>query len=318
MIRNLVLSGCGVKIFLYLGILKYLDEHNILQNITRYVGCSAGSLILFFVSLKYSCNELEELLINIKLDELVNIDTEAVLNFFDNLGMSNLDHAERILRIVLKAKTGKSSITFEELNKFNDKELVIVATNIHKYQTVYFSYKNNPDMDVVTAVLMSLCIPILFNPIKYKDEYYVDGGITCHYPIEYIPESELLETFGVIVTPDYCILKDCVDNDEMLCLTNFKQNASINSIEDYIFSILGCPLFRQIQDSYKKHSKNTLLILNNKNPVDFDLPKEEKKHFVELGYEKITEFFPKFKKYLEETKPKNQESKFKSIGVQTD
>ena len=142
MIKNLVFSGCGVKIFLYLGILKYLDEHSILKNITRYVGCSAGSLILFFISLNYSYNELEELLINIKLDELVNIDTEAVLNLFDNLGMCKLDEAERVLRIILKAKTGKKSITFKELNEFNSKELVIVATNIHKYQTVFFSYKN--------------------------------------------------------------------------------------------------------------------------------------------------------------------------------
>ena len=52
MIKNLVLSGCGVKIFLYLGILKYLDEINILKNITRYVGCSAGSLILKIVSVQ--------------------------------------------------------------------------------------------------------------------------------------------------------------------------------------------------------------------------------------------------------------------------
>lgn len=318
MIKNLVLSGCGVKIFLYLGILKYLDEHDILKNITRYVGCSAGSLILFFIALNYSYNELEELLINIKLDELVNIDTEAVLNFFDNLGMCKLDEAERVLRIILKAKTGKKSITFRELNEFNNRELVIVATNIHKYQTVFFSYESNPEMDVVTAVLMSLCIPIMFNPIMYKDEYYVDGGIICHYPIEYIPESELHETFGVIVTPDYCILKDCVDSDDLVCLSNVKQNACINSIEDYIFTILGCPIFKQIQESYKKYSKNTLLILNNKNPVDFDLPKEEKKHFVKLGYEKITDFFPKFEKYLNKKKLESRNNKFKSIGTQTD
>ena len=51
MIKNLVLSGCGVKIFLYVGILKFLDKNNLVNSINRFVGCSAGALFLFFMSL---------------------------------------------------------------------------------------------------------------------------------------------------------------------------------------------------------------------------------------------------------------------------
>ena len=238
--------------------------------------------------------------------------------------MCGLDNGERILRIILKAKTGKEYLTFKELWNINKKELVIVATNIHRYKTVYFSYKDTPDMDIVTAVLMSLCIPILFNPIKYNDEYYVDGGITCHYPIGYIDKSEYNETLGVIVTPDYCVFKECLSVDvcknvdkkteesiNEICL---KQKATIDSIEEYIFSIIGCPMFTQIQDSYKQHSQFTLLIINNKNSIDFEIRTDEKLSLIDIGYNKLSEFYPK----LESVLTKEKINKYRDIGVQTE
>lgn len=316
MIKNLVLSGCGVKIFLYVGILKYLTEHNLLDKVERLVGCSAGSLILFFVALDYSYSEIYELLLGIKLEDITNINSDSVLNFFDNFGMCSLEEAERILRIILKAKTGVESITFKELFNNTNKDLIVVATNIHKYKTVFFSKNKTPDMDVVTAVKMSLCIPIFFNPVEYENEYYVDGGITCHYPIEYIDPSEYKITLGVLVLPDYCIFEECLNNNSSTqAVDNIKQCAKIDTIEEYIFSILGCPVFKQIQQSFKEHNNITLLIINNKNPVDFSLSQSEKLTFVNSGYDKITEFYPLYKKYIEK---QEKIKEYSSKSTQTD
>ena len=316
MIKNLVFSGCGVKIFLYVGILKYLAEHNLLDKVERLVGCSAGSLILFFVALDYSYSEIYELLLGIKLEDITKMDGDSVLNFFGNFGMCSLEEAERILRIILKAKVGSESITFRDLFNKTNKDLIVVATNIHKYKTVFFSKDQTPDMDVVTAVKMSLCIPIFFNPVKYDDEYYVDGGLTCHYPIEYIDPSEYKITLGVLVLPDYCIFEDCLDNSTSTQdVGNIKQCAKIDTIEEYIFSILGCPVFKQIQQSFKNHNNITLLIINNKNPVDFSLSQSEKLTFVDSGYDKITEFYPSYKEYIEIQETKKE---YSTKSTQTD
>jgi len=38
-------------------------------------------------------------------------------------------------------------------------------------------------MSVKTAILMSCALPPIFKPILYKNEYYLDGGMLCNYPI---------------------------------------------------------------------------------------------------------------------------------------
>ena len=189
-IKNLVFSGSGSKIYIYLGVIKYLLEQDKLKDVTNYVGTSGGTLIVLLLVLDYKYDSILDLFMKINLETLKKIDSADVLNFFDNYGINDLNECDRIFRIILNAKLGKRTITFKELYEITNKNLVICATNIHKYKTVFFSHTDYPDMDVIKAITMSICIPFFFKPIKYENEFYVDGSITCHYPIEYFKEPE--------------------------------------------------------------------------------------------------------------------------------
>lgn len=59
--RNLVFKGKGVKGIGHIGVLKYLDldKINILKNIKRFGGTSAGAIIT--LGLGYNVNDLEEI-----------------------------------------------------------------------------------------------------------------------------------------------------------------------------------------------------------------------------------------------------------------
>jgi NTE family protein len=72
-------------------------------------------------------------------------------------------------------KTYFKNNSFEDLNI----PLIIAATNILKGEINYFS-----DGELSSALLASSCIPVLFSPLYYRGNYYVDGGVLNNFPIE--------------------------------------------------------------------------------------------------------------------------------------
>jgi len=85
-------------------------------------------------------------------------------------------------------------VTFAELHKAGFKDMYFVGVNTHTGEAEYFSHEHTPDMVVASAVRISMSIPGVFYPVPKltKDAHgvvnkstdlYVDGGVTCNYPI---------------------------------------------------------------------------------------------------------------------------------------
>ena len=53
--------------------------------------------------------------------------------------------------------------------------LVITGTNVNSRESHYFNYITTPDMNITTALKISMCIPFFFNAVKYNENIYVDG-----------------------------------------------------------------------------------------------------------------------------------------------
>ena len=53
---NLLISGGGIYGIMILGIIKYLQEYNILDNIKKYLGTSVGAIICLLLNIKYYIN----------------------------------------------------------------------------------------------------------------------------------------------------------------------------------------------------------------------------------------------------------------------
>ena len=64
MIKNIVFTSGGTRGICYIGVIKLLEEYNLLKNLNTYCGVSIGSIFALLLLLDYSYKELEELLVN--------------------------------------------------------------------------------------------------------------------------------------------------------------------------------------------------------------------------------------------------------------
>jgi predicted acylesterase/phospholipase RssA len=138
-----------------------------------------------------------------------------------------------------------SDITFDQLYKLTSKNLIITTTNLSSNNCIYLNHVNYPNMSVHLAIKMSCCIPFIFEPIEYNNEYYVDGGLLNMFPIKYIKKKDLSKTIGI--------------NIENI-------NQSINNIFQYYIHITKVAVNNSvINKKYYKDNKNIYNIILTKN-----------------------------------------------------
>ena len=293
-IKNLVFSGGGIKIFIFAGCLKYLYENNLINSLEAVCGTSTGSIISTALALGYKLSEIIELLIKIDYSNFTNINSEGILNFYDNYGLDNTDELERVFRIIIKAKAGDENITFKELYNITNVKLVICATNINKMECQFFDHIKTPDCKVIDALISSISIPFMFCPRKIDDYYYVDGALTNNFPMEYF-DKEIENTLGFIN------------------INSSFQNMEINSIEQYFFAVSLCSITKLIKNTLDKYNDKSVIIDSNQNIIEFDLSLDKKYELINYGFQLTEDYFKK-KKENEEM----FENKFSDKETQTE
>lgn len=281
MIKNIVLSASGSKFFIHFGFIKYLEKHDMIKNIETIIGCSGGAVVGFLLCLGYNVDTIVEVFLNIEYDKIKNINTESVLCFFENWGLDNGEGFERILRIFLKNILNTSKITFKELYDKTNINLVVTASNICKNTEVFFDYKTNADLDVISAIMASVCIPIMFTPKKINNEIFVDGALLCCYPIEYIETDESIkqeETLGIVIISKSQI---CIEEINDKCIINSK--IEIDTFQTYLITLLHSNMTQQLKRIYKKYKDITILAYNDRNGLDFEMSKKERLDLIDEG-----------------------------------
>lgn len=187
--NTLVLSGGGVKGYYYIGIIKYLEDNQILKNINKYAGTSIGAYVCFLLVLNYSYNEILNLFYNVDVSKLIklsikNLISENYWGIYDNSNMI------KYIKNTFKYKGINENITFKDLYNLNNKYLGIIATNLSKNKEIIFDYINTPDEHVLDAILASINLPILFPKFEINGDIYIDGGFSNNFPINhYISDS---------------------------------------------------------------------------------------------------------------------------------
>ncbi|XP_048745823.1 uncharacterized protein LOC125658584 isoform X2 [Ostrea edulis] len=194
--ENLVFRGGGVKGLAYCGAIEVLEKYKMIKNVKRFAGASAGAICATFLALGYSSSELKELLGTNFYTLLINFSKWEVhryptliynlLNYFGFFETSNF-LAWLGKAIEEKAGKGKKDLTFRELYDTTGKELCVIITSLNSQLEEYCHPKTTPDLSIRKAVQISMSIPGLFQTQTVdndgKLDYYVDGGVTCNYPI---------------------------------------------------------------------------------------------------------------------------------------
>jgi NTE family protein len=203
MIKNLVISGGGVKIIASLGVIKYLKENDLLKSINNYYGTSAGSIICLMLALGFELEEMVKFIENFDLDKLIIVNTE---NLFTTFNVCENTKIEKVIKLFLNFKLNNQNdlkkinyenITMKELYNKTNKYLSVTSTCLTTQEAVYISHETFPNIPVWKAILMSCSIPLIFKPIEWENKQYVDGGLIDNFPLFNIKLDEIKYTLGI-------------------------------------------------------------------------------------------------------------------------
>jgi NTE family protein len=183
---NLVFEGGGVKGIAYAGALQVLSERNILSNITRVAGTSAGAITACLICLGYSAADIKAAVMAIDFNSFE--DSWDPLRIPTEYGLYKGDKFLEWLQGLITAKGLDENITFAGLRENGLRDLYVYATNLNIYNAQQFSYVDTPNVIVAEAVRASMSIPLFFKAWKFSnslpnDDVYVDGGVVLNYPL---------------------------------------------------------------------------------------------------------------------------------------
>ena len=319
--ETVVFSGGGPKGIAYVGALKYIQEKKILKKINNFIGSSAGSIMCTFISLATIYEEqrqkddppywefLQNIILNVNFMDFidnkllkevltqskttsVNINLNDLLSCFktllENDALCKGTVIVKFFKETLKKIGLDENITLGELYKLNHKRLILVSCSLSFDKTAYFDYKTALDMPLVKAMRASMAIPYIFAPVKYNNDYFVDGGLTSNYPIDFFgysadysrPETKCI---GIVLNSKEQILRP--------------EKKRIKNIGTYTLSLFQLLLGNVGNSLNKRNIHRTIFIdCDNITMTSFDISKKEKMKLISRGYNAAMEYHEYCKK----------------------
>ena len=268
--KNIVFSGTNLFFINYIGIIKELENTNILDNIENYYGNSIGGLISLLVIIGFNSDELYNLFKSINLSKFTNINENNIFALINNLGMNSHINLKKYITKLIKTKSYNiKTLTFNELYKLTNKNLNLVCTNITTEKIELLNKDNNPNMLIIDAILITMTLPLYFEPYKYNNNLYIDCTISNNFPINY---CNINETIGILSN-------------------NININKHINEINN-IFNYLLIIFIRIIQNnnyiSYKKN--NNIILIKEINLLQLNITKKEYTKLYNNGIKLMKDF----------------------------
>jgi NTE family protein len=268
-INTLVLSGGSLKGISYIGVLRALDDNNILKNIKTFAGTSIGGIMSVLHTIGYTPDELTDFINLIDLEIFRNIN---INHFLEDYGIDNGKKLLFVFEKIFEAKNINKKITFIELFQKTGINLILTGVCINDKKLHYISHNTFPDMQVLIGLRITSSVPFLFTPVKYDNKLFIDGGIMNNYPIN-IFNDRLDEVLGVYLNESY----DSVNN--------------INNLESYLENTLEC-IFEGITSALISNYQNQTvkLVLPKFNILVAALSIEDKENLYTIGYTETMKF----------------------------
>ena len=256
-IKNIVLSGGGINSLSFLGAFKAIDESDILDEINTYVGTSAGSMISALLIAGFKHDEIYNFCLKFDFSKT---DTEFnITNLFEKFGANDGNKVMYVFNRLLLEKGFNSDTTLKSFYEKTKKKLIICATCVNECKVYYFDYINYPDLELWKAIRMSISIPLLFEPYKFEDKLFVDGGVVDNFPIQLLKDS-LDETLGLSI----------IGNDF------FNNETEIDDIFVFIKKVFSCSVFCNVNYKIRKYIKNVITINCDRQGYEYNINEESK------------------------------------------
>jgi NTE family protein len=212
--KNLIFEGGGVRGLAYAGALMEMDERNLLDSVNRVAGTSAGGIAACLYAVGYTPSEILHLISEMNIKSFADgrfIFIGGMRRMVKHFGWYRGERFNRWIGNLIKTKTGKENLTFEELylltqsnSKF--KQLYLTATNLSLQKTSILCHETFPKMEIRTGVRITMSIPFFFRALivnqegrecskkeRSRGQVMIDGGITANFPIHIFDYQKYLD-----------------------------------------------------------------------------------------------------------------------------
>uniref|UniRef100_A0A6C0BK43 PNPLA domain-containing protein n=1 Tax=viral metagenome TaxID=1070528 RepID=A0A6C0BK43_9ZZZZ len=278
-IDKLVFSGGSLKGCAHIGVIKYLEEHHVINQIRSLAGCSIGSLVALLLNLSYTSAEMEDCLDDFDYIKYQSID---ICHLVTHFGLDTFEKIHQYIAHLMTRKNVSPEITFEQLYQQTHIHLIMNAVCLNTHTNTFFDYQSSPQMPVIVAVRASMTLPFVFGSMTYQHLTYVDGGVLDNFPIDF---------------PLFNEAPDTVLGVNLHNLANFSIR-EISTIDQYCTHLFSCLYDTYLDLATQTHQHPSTHVINISTAaygaLDLSLSTQDKLALIKLGYQKTQDYFQPF------------------------
>lgn len=190
MFHNVALSGGGAHVLSFIGALQRYEERGLLRTARGYATSSGGSFVGLMLALGFSAVEMEAFVRRmLASDFALRISLKHAWSFGSTYGLDDGESVYELVDAIFRERNMSPRTTFLDLAKERGRHLIVAVANVNKERVEYLSVDNAPDMPVRTAVRMTTSVPIIYTPVLYEGDYYVDALFYDNFPIRCFAEE---------------------------------------------------------------------------------------------------------------------------------
>lgn len=265
------LSGGGVNGLQYIGMFYSFEINNYTPNMFEFHTSSIGSIVASLWTIGYTAKEL----MNIFVFNNLYCNYEPECDLINLINYGGLDSSNKLNDII-------KNLIYNKLNKhiklYDIPNLYIYSSNITKNTCECFS---QCDIFLYQAISISSCIPLLFNPIYYKNNYYVDSAL-----INNIPNHNNAHIICIFENnqnhidnyKDY----DCYNDISYICNQSNQRKILLTN---YIIRLIECGFHTNFSNKITISNEQLLFKFDKKfSSIDFWTSKDDKIYLIKNGY----------------------------------
>lgn len=282
-----IFGGGAIRGLAYVGAIKALKELSI--DIDIFVGSSVGAIVASLLAVGYNEYEIKELFLEVNFELFKDIHFGLKKNFAISKGNVFTDW----LRDAIEKKYYGSNYKKGENApvRFKDiaNKLIILTTDLNKFEPFEFSIFTTPEFEIASAVRISCSMPGLMTPVEYEGKNLVDGDLLKGTPLWKL-------------SPNICT---CQNRVLEFRLEGERLSDDDNTF-DFINSIYSCMTSAStnfIIDTYVKNDKYDYVKITTGDIliVNFNIDNDIRNKIIEIGYNDTMNYFKNFgkKKKLE-------------------
>lgn len=213
---GLSLSGGGIKGVAHIGALKAFEENNIKFDVVT--GTSSGSIIATLYAAGYSSDEMLKIF-NKFSKKIKYVDFRNVLKlifglFYGEIAIKGFNSGRVIEKAVndfCKQKNISNISDFKlplgipSVDLYTNTISAFISTNYLAHKSKNINYIN--DIQIGKAVKASTAFPGIFEPVKFKDNILVDGGLKENTPWKLAKDLGADKVINIIFDTPYKMCK---------------------------------------------------------------------------------------------------------------